>query len=594
MTRLSRRAPDDRGFAMVLALIMILVLASTSLVVARALGSQQRPTLLARKYIRTINGAQAGMQNTLSALQSATTTVGQGDPTKLPCSEPSDLAQYGGGGVTFYVTSATGTTTTINVPGDPVKGTVASDGNANDAINYNVGVIYYTLNPQLHQSDPTWLQANALDCAGGYVASVPSYALIQSAGIGSRITGGSTTSGDRTVQAIYEFNELNQIVVGGRIAEYTATPDTMCLDAGSPAVAGNVPTMQPCQPLGLGEQLFEYRNDLTIFYGGNPSLNLCLENVSGTPKLETCTGDGTGAGNDTTYPYHSTEQQNQEWAFDDDGHFATASSGGDVGSTCLQPNTPDDSTNAVSGSALVVTSCSGDTTGTTAFNPDPQVGAGSALVYFNPNAVPAEVAPLGVPASSPTNQFVNFAEFGRCLDVTGQNVGADHLIDYPCKQAPNYCNLTWNQVWYYQAVSGVYGIFYTDYANSRSACDAVGTNYCLTEPIAPATNITVSPCATTPPANQLWDATGAQATYSSAYLLKSDLDSRCMAADPSNQETFGSSNIVAAPCSDSGTGAVPTATGAVKNPLLLKWNAPPLVQNSGLQNVHNAGPGTAQ
>jgi hypothetical protein len=601
MTRVSRRAPDDRGFAMVLALIMILVLASTSLVVARVLGAQQRPTLLARKYIRTINGAQAGMQNTLSALQSAT-TAGAGDPTKLPCSEPSDLTQYGGGGVSFYVTSATGTTTTINVPGDPVKGTVASDGNANDAINYNVGVIYYTLNPQLHQSDAAWLTANALDCKGGYVASVPSYALVQSAGIGARITGASTTSGDRTVQAIYQFLESTQIVVGGRIAEYTATPDTMCLDAGSPAVSGAVPTMQPCQPLGFGEQLWEYRNDQTIFYGGNPSLNLCLENVSGTPKLKTCTGDGTGAGNDTTYPYHSTEQQNQEWSFDDDGHFATVGSTGDVNlGACLQPNTPDDSTNAVSGTSVVVTSCSGNTTGTTAFNPDPQVGAGSALVYYSPTAVPTEIPPVGTPASSPTNQFVNFAEFGRCLDVTGQNVGADHLIDYPCKQAPNYCNLTWNQVWYYQAVSGAYGIFYTDYANGRSACDAVGTNYCLTEPTAPSTFITVTPCATTPPANQLWDATGAQATYSSAYLLKSDLDSRCMAADPSNQATFGSSTIVAAPCNDTNsvgppavTGAVPTATGAVKNPLLLKWNAPPSFQPSGLQNVHNAGPGTAQ
>jgi hypothetical protein len=594
VTRSGNQRQEDDGFAMIVALIMILVLASTSLVVAKVIGSQERPTLLARKYIRTINGAQAGMQNTLSALQSATTTTGTGDPTKLPCSEPSDKAQYGGGGVTFYVTSASGVTTTVNVPGDPVKGTVSSDGRSSDAINYNVGVVYYTVNPQLHQSDASWLQTNALDCKGGYVASVPAYALVQSAGIGAQITGASATSGDRTVQAIYEFNETNQIVVGGRIAEYTSTPDTMCLDAGSPAAVGNVPTMQPCQALGFGEQLWEYRNDLTIFYGGDPSLNLCIENVSGTPKLETCTGNGSGSGSDSTYAYHSTEQQNQEWSFNDDGHLATASSSGDTGSTCLEPNTADDSTNATAGSAVVVKTCSGATTGTTAFNPDPQVGAGSALVYYNPNAVPAQTPPVGIPASSPTNQFVNFAEFGRCLDVTGQDVGADHLIDYPCKQAPNYCNLTWNQVWYYQAVSGVYGIFYTDYASGRSACGTPGTNYCLTEPTAPATYITVSQCAATPPANQLWDATGAQANYSDAYLLKSDLDSRCMAADPSNQETFGSSNIVAAPCSDSGTGAVPTAATAVKNPLLLKWNAPPQVQNSGLQNVHDAGTGVVQ
>ena len=43
----------------------------------------------------------------------------------------------------------------------------------------------------------------------------------------------------------------------------------------------------------------------------------------------------------------------------------------------------------------------------------------------------------GSSPGAPTNQFVNYAELGRCLDITGQDVNANHLIDYPCKQAPN-------------------------------------------------------------------------------------------------------------------------------------------------------------
>jgi hypothetical protein len=595
IARLTRRADGDDGFAMILALLLIVIMASTSVVLAGVLEAQQRPTLLAKKYIRTINGAQAGLQNTLSALQAATTVAGTGDPTKLPCSDPGDKTAYGGGGVSVYVTSAAGVTTTITVPGDPVSGTVATDGNGNDAIGYDVGVVYYNSNPQLHQNDASWLSSssNVISCKGGYVSSIPTYALVQSSGTGVQITGATATSGNRTLQGVYQFNAVSKIIVGGRLGQYNSTQQfTLCLDVGTAAI-GSTPTMQACQALGYAQQLWVYRNDLTLFYGGNPALNLCIENVSGTPKLETCTGDGTGTGTDTTYPYHSTEQQNQEWAFNDNGHIANADSTGNAGSNCLQAAGSSDTTPAVSGAALTYTACTGGTSGYNAWNPDPQTGAGSALVYYNPSAVPAQTPPAGVPSSSPTNQFVNFAEFGRCLDVTGQDVGADHLIDYPCKQAPNYCNLTWNQVWAFQAVSGVYGQFYTDYASGRSACGAQGTNYCLTEP-GSGTYITVTPCITPAPLNQLWNATGAQATYAASYLLKSDLDGKCMAADPDNQATFGSSTIVAAPCTDTGTGAVPTNSSSVKNPLLLKWNAAPNNPASGLQNVKDSGPGAVQ
>jgi hypothetical protein len=343
--------------------------------------------------------------------------------------------------------------------------------------------------------------------------------------------------------------------------------------------------MKPCQALGTPSQTWQYRQDLTIFYGGDTSLNLCIQNMSGTPELETCTTPAPPditSGVEATYPFASTTQQNQEWAFNDNGHLAapkspfTGSTGGDVeegssGGLCLQPGTTDPNTQAASNAAVLISACDGATTGQTAWNPDPQAGAGKSGGNVS-----------GVPGS-PTNQYVNYAELGRCLDITGQNVGADHLIDYPCKQAPNSCLLTWNQVWTYTAVSGGYGTMSVKYAGGRKACDiSAYTNYCLTAP-STGSYITVSTCQSTPPDSQLWNATGNIAgNYPNSYLLISKLNGQCMAADPSVQPTFGSSTIVTTACDGSG---VPSASGATPNPLLLKWNAPPNNPTPGLRDV---------
>ena len=105
----------------------------------------------------------------------------------------------------------------------------------------------------------------------------------------------------------------------------------------------------------------------------------------------------------------------QQWSFNDDGTYEaskstsarpTASSRG----MCLSAA----SQNA--GLNVTTAGCSdGSTTSPTqAWIPAPSVGAGAAQ------------AP----------QLVNYYEFGRCLDVTNQNVDCDHLIDFPCKQNP--------------------------------------------------------------------------------------------------------------------------------------------------------------
>ena len=52
-------------------------------------------------------------------------------------------------------------------------------------------------------------------------------------------------------------------------------------------------------------------------------------------------------------------------------------------------------------------------------------------------------AAVGAGAAGPlTTQIVNFSQFGRCIDVTNQDVTSTFLIVWPCKQAPNVASRT--------------------------------------------------------------------------------------------------------------------------------------------------------
>lgn len=582
-----RRRMDeaDGGFAMIFTILLTVIIVASSIAVGGLLVHQVNPSLFSKKNVRTVDAASAGMQAALGQLRSAQVS-GAGDLTKLPCSDTTDAS-----GVTLQTGNPT---QSVTVAGDSITGTVESDGSSANTATYRTVIAYYATDPTSHEadSDLSWWSANAIPCKAGLVKSVPTYAFIQSYGQGDKLPGlTSGSTGNRTQHAIYQFLATNSNTQGGRLPEYYTTGDSpvMCMDAGSAPAVGTTMTMQKCLALGTPQQTWLYRNDLTIMYGGDVTKNLCIQNVSGTASLQTCTTpappDPT-SGNESTYPFASTNQQNQEWAFNDNGHLAapkspfTGTSGGDVeegsgGGLCLMPGTTDSGTQASVGAAVTINACDGNTTGLTAWNPDPQTGAGKS--GGNTTGLPG----------SPTQQYVNYAEFGRCLDITGQSVSADHLIDYPCKQAPNSCLLTWNQVWYYTAVSGGYGTMAVKYAGGRKACDTSSyTWYCLTAPSS-GNYVTVSPCQSTPPDSQLWNPTGnIVGNYPNSYLLISKLSGQCMAADPSIQPTYGSSTIVTTACDGSG---VPSASGATKNSLLLKWNAPANNPTPGLRDIQEDG-----
>lgn len=561
-TRLHRAVSEgEGGFALVFALLIILIVSASSIAVAGVLYSQVQPSQYARKFVRTVNGAEAGMQAALGQIRNSTDSTGAGDLTKLPCT-------YNNGATLVLGTPPQ----SVSVSGDQISGTVMNDGNTVDSTSYRTVIAYYSSDPTSHENDPTWMHDNAIPCLAGLVKTTPAYAFIQSFGKAPQVPGLTASQGNRTQHAVYEFSATNTNVIGGRLVEFGTSNPGMCLDVESTTPAlGTQPQMESCLALGTPQQTWQYRNDLTLFYAGNPSLNFCLQNMNGTPRLERCETSGSG----TTYPYADSTQQAQEWGFNDNGQFSSALSDGTVingsggtlpSSGCLVPTGATTGTPAPPHAYLKLDVCNGATTGMTAWNPDPQLGAGKA--GGNTTGVP------GVP----TNQFVNYAEFGRCLDVTGQNVNADHLIDYPCKQAPDSSKLTWNQVWTYTVVANNYGKFYTTYS---------GTQYCLTAP-ASATRaggvpawVTVTPCQATPPDTQLWQATGKADTYQNSYLLINKYDSLCMAADPSQQPTFLSSTMVVTNCDGSG---VPSSA-TTKNPLLLKWNAPAVPPGSGLSNV---------
>jgi Tfp pilus assembly protein PilX len=584
MTRRIRRTHDgEDGFAMIFTIFLIVVIAATSVAVFDLVASQTKPTAFAKKYVRTADAAAAGMQAVLGQLRAAVLTAtgstAKGDIVQLPCSDPSET-----GGVTLHVGATS--QLPVTVAGNTFSGTVTANNNPGDIQTYTTAVAYFATDPTPHEADAntSWWTTNAIKCKANLLDSVPSYAFLQSVGGGAKIGGLTASSGTRTEHATYQFNTTDSQIAGGRLGEYNhGTASATCLDAAgsnnfvsAPPVAGRRPQFEPCLAQGAPQQNWLYRNDLTIQYGGDTNANLCIQNVSGVPLLEPCETDGTGTIN-PTYPYKDATQQAQEWAFNDNGQLQAPANDGTVpggtGIVCLDPAGANDSTPAATGANLAIVTCSTSTTGDMAWNPDPEVGAGKA--GGNTSGLPG----------APTGQYVNYARFGNCLDVTGQNFANGYLINYPCKQAPATGAVTWNQIWNYSpnAATPGYGIFYTACPASTTGCvggsQSTVTNDCIT---APTTGNIVfgTKCLATPSAAQLWQATGQTANYSGSYLLVNKLSGTCLAVDTSIQGS-GWPKLVVTACDGSG---VPSAL-TTKNPLLLKWNAPAVEPASQLANV---------
>jgi hypothetical protein len=295
-------------------------------------------------------------------------------------------------------------------------------------------------------------------------------------------------------------------------------------------------SLSQCQNRGVtpSQSSWSYRADLTIYMTTTGSPGLCLTagttvgtNSTSQLTLQTCATDG----NATTYPYQASPslQQRQEWSFDDNGKFEGAGSTGNLNGDCITANPYN---NPVAGGLLYEQACDGGGFDTETWNPDPQVGAGSA----GPN----------------TQQLVNYSEFGRCLDVTDQNPSSTWLIDYPCKQAPDPTNIAWNQRFTYSS------------ATNTLTTTTGGVTYCLQAPATlsgtPINNLVIVK-ACNGSAVQTWTESGNTGSYATSYTVVSAAGSCLSVVQPGLGDTYHQQ-----------WGAV--IAGVCDGSLVQKWNAP--------------------
>ena len=503
----SRFRPDDDAGSMAVYLILAIVgMALGALIVPMIITSSQN-TRSDTSRVHALDAAQAGLNVMLGRVRNAKIND-VGTSTLLPC---------------------TSTTGLVNGVGPA---------------SYEVSIDYYMVDPV------TTSGAQRMTCVNGYgtydpvsQSFTPRYARLTSVGRDGTPSNGSTRG--RTLTATYVFQTTNSNIVGGRIRIYPASSSSpeLCMDAGQTAPSAGAPVrLQPCITPPRDQQVFAYRSDLTLqllsSISGTYPLGLCLDTLGPatlgrTIFLGACQALGT-----PTYT--------QQWSFNDDGGYTaaleTSAATGDLASVCIS------AASQSAGMPLVLASCSagGTTSPTQAWIPFPQVGAGAAQ------------AP----------QLVNFFEFGRCLDVTNQNVNSNHLIDFPCKQNPDPTAVRWNQKFTLPPIA--------DPATTTSATGQIyttipsGTRYCLTSPGTSEGWVTVIPCSGTN-SRQVWTTYNGHPslTRSMKYTIV-DSSGLCLGlTSPAGSEQWSAIDVE-------------SCSGADE----LKWNAPPNLDNSALQDIN--------
>lgn len=525
--RVREAGRSEEGSLPLVMLIFLIGLALGAVLIPMVL-TQDRSTVFVASRENSLAAAQGGIDVIVGRIR-ASSAAGAGDPSRIPCSP-----------------AAAPTTGVVGTP---------------NTSRYSVSVVYYTVDPVLNPSATPMLcvpNRGTFDVATG--RTVPSYATITSTGADGTAGSGSGRSNGRTLRSTYVFKTTNRNIAGGQIRIYppAGASSPTCMDASGSPVVGTVVVLQPCSVSlpPAPQQVFTYRTDLTLQLASSSTLTngLCTDTATtsgnpvqgGTVVLAACSALGS--------PTFS-----QQWSFNDNGGFTAATSTTATTSkgSFATPTNPAGLCMAVTdqtaGRQLTLADCGlgGTSSPTQAWVPSPAVGDGAA-------AVP---------------QLVNYEQFGRCLDVTGTNVGATHMIAYPCKQNPYPAAVSWNQKWFYDATSKQ---LYTLQNNS--------TRYCLTSPRAEDRFVTLTPCSTasTTPGLQ-WKSLGGASTtaYSQRYtFVDSSTDAtRCLSIhDP---PAVGSADNPG-DTSPWSWATVATCNGSTAQ----KWNADPNLGLPSLQNTN--------
>ncbi len=478
--RLTRRLPsrtDDSG-SLMFALLLVFVATALAGIMSPVLLTAISGTRTTQQRTTSLVAAEAGIDVVMAQIRQANDGTISSDGTTpgvlgtLPCTGP--------------VTSPT-----------PITGSVTTGLNPR----YSVTVSYYKVDPRGYTDGSTasnnWLSANSIQCViGGGLRSAPAYALITSQG-SDQASGALTTGNSRTVNATYIFTSNNANIAGGLIHVFKlSNSKDLCIDAGSGSpAAGTLATMQLCT-IGSPKQLFSYNRNLTI---------TLVASINSALPLGMCLDAGAAESNGAQVafqPCGQTTKIQQQWSLNNAANFQGTNNGSDANGPCFDVQNQ----NTI-GSLIVLGDCGNGTNGQLYDNiknwaPDAAVGAGA--------------------AGASSGQLVNFNQFGRCLDVTENNITYGYLIDWPCKQAPDPANVSWNQHWQLPtiasgATSGT-GIITTNYSNN-------GTLYCLKSPGSTAAGQYVNPTTTGCPqngartgsANLTWTVYGKTSDYATSF-----------------------------------------------------------------------------
>lgn len=510
LRRRAGQGHSEEGAALMMVLLSMLVASALSLLVLGTIVSQGTAAVFDRKNVRAIHAAEAGVDVALARIRSATTPDPLqsyepfGDRTKLPC----------------------------NLQG-LVQGSPGT-------MSYDVEIWYYQEDPV--NKDQSWREKNAnrLTCTQGSGTSVtPRFALLKSDGIGDGVPGLASAAGDRRLETVYDFQLTNQNIAGGVIKNYqdtNAATQELCWDAGAgtPAAGGRL-KIETCDE-ELPQQLFAWQSDFNIALAQTVKPGddgLCVEvgaDVSGTryAVLQPCVASAP-----------------QKFGFNNSAHFLARTSFGDW---C--PTQPFDNAR---GSYLVVTqgACGEGQIPKSAWQPSPLVGAGS-------------VGNVGNSVDGARLQWVNYAEFGRCFDISNWSVGYVSMISYPCKQIPGE-SVGWNQTLEWDGSSKQ--LFTRAGYSGESFTSTWGSNqpkYCVTAPTSTGGYVQMRTCGAGQQDQQWTVNRELPGDYTSSYTVVDHLG-RCMAVGPRNTSAPDSgirqwSSIVSAACNGSGQ---------------QKWNAPP-------------------
>jgi hypothetical protein len=341
---------------------------------------------------------------------------------------------------------------------------------------------------------------------------------------------GTAPQSSRTLTATYVFSTSNTNIPGGQIRIDTSSAGAMCIDAGPDRTppAGTRPTMRKCD--GSSRQRFGYTADLYLKLVGSEG--------TGAPN-GMCLDSSANRTSSVVVSFSACPQEARvprfQWSLDGASvfHVTTGTQTADS-SWCLNLKTANQA-----GSNLGLAGCGSSTT-MNVFRSDPGVGAGM--------------------AGDSTAQMVNYAQFSRCLDLTGHDPGAKYMIAWFCKQAPNGV-VEYNQIWTHPvpekpAVS----------ATGRIILTKSGTPWCLTSPRSTAGYTTVTQCTT---ANKnspelQWTVFADTGDYGTSYRVV-DTAGLCLQPTdlnitPKDTHSDGTSKVKIEKCSSSE---------------LQKWNAPP-------------------